>query len=181
MNELTLACNYLTRIPSESLAAFSVGSGLLKLDLSLNVITDIAYDTFDTLLSLNSLNLGGNKIVGIGNWTHCLINLKELVLDDIIFPIPQKIHKQSYTNLSSLQMLSVKDAESILFPLPSFDYRTMCDLFPNLTHAILDFSNSYGPIAGSSKLLSLDKCPYLVELNLFGTTGNFWEFHDTSP
>ena len=142
LDELTLASNYLTQIPSGSLAALS---GLKKLDLSSNQITDIVHDTFITLSSLNSLNLRRNEIVQIGTWTHYLINLKELVLDDTT----------------------------------SFDFRTMCDLFPNLTHAILASTHTTGGIVGFPEFLGLNKCPFLVELDLSGSITN-WYFNNES-
>ena len=174
LDELTLAFNYLTQIPSASLAALS---GLKKLDLSSNQITDITHDIFITLSSLNNLNLGGNQIVQIGNWTHYLTNLKELVLDDRTSSL--NIAKLFYTNISSLQVLFVKDADSILFVSPSFDYRTMCDLFPNLTQAILASTNTFGGIAGFPEFLGLNKCPYLVELDISGSITS-WYFNNES-
>ena len=156
LEELTLAKNALSNVPSHTFHAFQSQS-LRNLDLSFNGIFKIASDAFSLIMSLKYLSLEGNPITVIGSLYDQLSNLISLNLD---YTEGDNIG----TGSSSLQILHCRRSTAFLLYTPN-----VCSIFPNLTHLSLSSSSSIItplPIVP----LALYKCLQLEYLDLSDST-----------
>ena len=159
LEELTLAKNALSNVPSHTFHAFQSQS-LRNLDLSFNGIQKIASDAFSLITSLKYLSLEGNPITVTGSLFDQLSNLISVNLDDIR-------GNGVGAGSSSLQILH---CQRVTLPYLYFTWYipNVCSIFPNLTHLSLSSPSivEFPPPVP----LGLYKCLQLEYLDLSDST-----------
>ena len=171
LEELSLSQNYLDTIPSHAMGTFTKHKTLQYLDLSYNKIFDISPDAFDAVPFLTRLNLAGNSIVVMKDWTTKLVNLIELNLEDTYTSL---YHVASLPSLQNLYMGVPKQDDIKTLPIKS----PFCDQVPTIVQ--LSIAN-FKPALAETLIRAVigKRCSYLKLLDISGTFKGTSAFAET--